>query len=330
MLRAGISLTQCLQALSEQARDPLISQSIDKVKKDIEAGSTFSQALARQPELLPGFYVEMIKAGEEGGVLDDMLDRIAQLLEYENETKARIRSATFYPTLVVGELAIALAVIVKFVFPRFKSLFASRGAALPLPTQVMIVVSDLVEKHGLELVVLLAALAIALRWYRRTPRGRLASDRLAIRMPIFGEIVLKVLMSRFARVLASLLASGMPLVRSLELVEATVGNAVVREEIGAMREGIKRGKGVAGSVKKGGVFPAPVVRMLEVGEKTGSLDEMLFRVSAFFDSQVDYRIRNLTTVLEPILLVVLGVSVLFVALAVFLPMWNLMHVVAGH
>jgi type IV pilus assembly protein PilC len=329
MLRSGVSLTSSIHALSQQADGDVLSQILVTVKKDIEGGSTFTQALKKHPNLYSDLYVSLIDAGEQAGMIDEMLGRIGSLIEYDVETRSRIKSATFYPSLVVGELLLAFGVIIKFVFPRFKSLFASRGADLPLPTQIMIRISDFAEHYWIHTLIGIALLYGFFRWYRMTPKGKAQFDTLVLQVPIFGDLILKVLMSRFARIFGALIESGLPILRSLTIVERTIQNTVVRQEIIDMGESIQKGKTIASSVRSGGIFPPAVIRMLEVGEEAGALDQMLYKISTFYDRQVDYRIKNLTTVIEPILLVVLGVSVLFTALAVFLPMWNIMHVVSG-
>lgn len=329
MLNAGISLTGCLDALAEQAESEELRDTLDAARKDIEGGSTFTETLERHPELFSPIYVNMVRAGEESGTLSEMVARIGDLLEYDAETRSRVKQATFYPMIVVGELFLATLIVIRFVFPRFKSLFSSHGAALPLPTRVMIAVSDVAENYWIHGIVLCGVAALAARWYVRTEDGQRSFHRLVLAVPIFGELILKILMSRFSRVMSSLLRSGIPLLRALAIVERTIDNVVIQNEIRTMREGIRRGGGLTDAIKNRGVFPPPVTKMLEVGERSGALEEMLERVSAFYDGQVDYKIKNLTTVIEPIMLVVLGVSVLFIALAVFLPMWNLMGALTG-
>jgi type II secretory pathway component PulF len=329
MLNAGISLTASLRALADQAEEENIKAILTKVVRDIEGGLTFTEALERHPSFFSNLYVNLIRAGEEGGVLDEMLDRISYLLEYEAETKARIRSATFYPIIVVTELALAFIVIIKFIFPKFRAIFSSYDAALPLPTIIMLKISDLFGKYWVHTLVFAILSIVILKLALRKPKGKELFDRFLLKVPIFGDLILKTLMSRFTRVLGALLESGMPFVRSLDLVIQTMDNAIINEEVKRMREGVKQGRGLAQPLKESGIFPKPVVKMLEVGEQAGDLSNMLQRISAFYDRELDYRIKNLATVLEPVLLVILGISVLFIALSVFLPMWNLMHVVTG-
>jgi MSHA biogenesis protein MshG len=224
---------------------------------------------------------------------------------------------------------LAFVVVIRFVFPRFKALFASRGADLPLPTQVMIAVSDFATDYGVYVVVAVAAAVVGFLRYKKTDRGARLFDTAMLKAPLFGEIVLMVMMSRFARVLSSLLDSGIPFLRSLSIVEQTIDNRPIQDDISHMARNIQKGRSIAESIRPDGCFPPPVVKMLDVGERSGKISDMIMRVSGFYDRQVDYRIKNLTTALEPILLVVLGVSVLFLSLAVFLPMWDMSRVVMG-
>jgi len=255
-----------------------------------------------------------------------MLDRVASLLEYEAETDQRIRSATFYPTLIVSELGLAFLVLIKFVLPRFASLFRKFDTQLPLPTRVLIGLSDFFEHYWLAfLFVVVGSIAAAVVW-SRTERGRVTIDRFVITVPIFGPIFMMTIMSRFSRVLSALLASGIPIVQALEIVRGVVGNKVIEAEIDKMRDGVVAGMGLAEPLRGSAYFPPLVVKMLAVGEETGAVDKMLLRVSRYYDQDVDYAVKNLSTAIEPVLLIILGAAVLFTALAVFLPLWNLMNV----
>jgi type II secretory pathway component PulF len=294
------------------------------VRADVEQGSTLTEALARHPRCFPPVFVNLVHAGEEGGLLASMLARLGGLLEYEEETQQRIRAATFYPSLIVAELCVAFVVLVRFVFPRFASLFRNLGAQLPLPTRVLIGVSDFCGRYGWGLVALAAAaVAGAIFWYR-TDSGRRRVDGWILRVPVFGPIVMKTILSRFARVLAALVAAGIPILQALTVARGVAGNKVVEEEIDRMREGVIAGMGLAESVEERDVFPPLVVKMLALGQETGAVDATLLRVATYFDRDVDYAVKNLSTALEPALLAVLGAAVLFTALAVFLPLWNLM------
>jgi len=326
MLDSGLPILSSLESLHSQTTHPKLKQAIDRVRSDVEQGSTLTEALRRQPECFPRIYVNLVFAGEEGGLLAQMLDRVASLLEYEAETDQRIRSATFYPTLIVSELGLAFLVLIKFVLPRFASLFRKFDTQLPLPTRVLIGLSDFFEHYWLAfLFVVVGSIAAAVVW-SRTERGRVTIDRFVITVPIFGPIFMMTIMSRFSRVLSALLASGIPIVQALEIVRGVVGNKVIEAEIDKMRDGVVAGMGLAEPLRGSAYFPPLVVKMLAVGEETGAVDKMLLRVSRYYDQDVDYAVKNLSTAIEPVLLIILGAAVLFTALAVFLPLWNLMNV----
>lgn len=325
MLEAGLPILGALETLHQQTGHPLLRVAIDRVRSDVEQGSTLTEALSRHPRCFPSVFVNLVNAGEEGGLLAAMLDRIGGLLEYEEETEQRIRSATFYPTLIIAELFIAFLVLVKFVLPRFASLFRNLDAELPLPTRVLIGTSDFFEKYWYFIATaMIAAVAGAVVW-SRTERGRRHIDYWVIKAPLFGPIFQKTIMSRFARVLAALISAGIPILQALSVAKGVAGNKIVEEEVERMRDGVTAGMGLAESVQGRDVFPPLVVKMLAVGQETGAIDKMLVRVARYFDRDVDYAVKNLSTAIEPVLLVVLGCAVLFTALAVFLPLWNLMN-----
>ena len=326
MLDSGLPILSALEILHTQTAQPKLKRAIDRVRSDVEQGSTLTEALYRHPDCFPRIYANLVFAGEEGGLLAQMLDRVATLLEYEAETDQRIRSATFYPTLIVTELGLAFLVLIKFVLPRFASLFRNFNTELPLPTRVLIGLSDFFEHQWIPFVFFIVCAAAAGVLWSRTERGRATIDRIIITAPIFGPIFLMTIMSRFSRVLSALLASGIPIVQALDIVRGVVGNKVVEVEIDRMRDGVVAGQGLAEPLKGSTIIPPLVVKMLAVGEETGAVDKMLLRVSRYYDQDVDYAVKNLSTAIEPVLLVILGAAVLFTALAVFLPLWNLMNV----
>ena len=325
MLDSGLPILSSLDILHQQNEHPVLKPAINQVRADVEQGSTLTEAMGKHPRAFPSLYVSLVHAGEEGGLIVPMLDRIATLLEAEAETAQRVRSATFYPLLIVGELSLAFLVLIKFVVPRFSSLFRKLGAELPLPTRVLIWVGDVTERYWAALMLALAAAAVGGVLWARTGRGRLRIDRALITMPILGPIFLKTAMSRIARVLSALIAGGTPIVQALEVVRGVAGNRVIAAELDTMRSGVISGRGLAESLRGSRYFPPLVLKMIAVGEETGSLDRMLLRVSRYYDQDVDYLVKNLATAIEPVLLAILGGAVLFTALAVFLPLWNLMH-----
>ncbi len=326
MLDSGLPLLSALTILHQQSTHPRLKAAIDRVRADVEQGSTLTEAMRRHPRVFPALYANLVHAGEEGGLIVPMLDRLATLLESEAETAQRIRSATFYPILIIVELLLAFTVLLKFVLPRFASLFRKFGAELPLPTRILIGLSDATERFWLPGVVLAALAAAAAVLWIRTPRGRRWLDETLLSLPVLGPILLKASMSRVARVLSALIAGGTPIVQALTITRGVAGNRVIEEDLETMRTGVVAGTGLADSVRESRFFPPLVLKMMAVGEETGALDKMLLRVSRYYDQDVDYLVKNLSTAIEPVLLLVLGAAVLFTALAVFLPLWNLMNV----
>ncbi|HSQ59613.1 MAG TPA: type II secretion system F family protein [Acidobacteriota bacterium] len=325
MLDAGLPLVATLALLRDQATNPVLRDAVERVRGDVAQGSTLSEAVACQPRCFPELYVSLVHAGEESGLLTPMLDRIASILEYGEETEHRVRSATFYPMVIGIELVVAFLVLVKFVLPRFTSLFKGLGAQLPLPTRVLIGVSEFFEAHWFLIVAGAAAAALGGVLWVRTPEGRRRFDALLLRLPLFGVVIQKLVVSRFIRVLSALLAAGIPVVRALEISRGVAGNRIVAEEVDRMRDGVVAGEGLTDPLRGSRVFPPLVVEMVGVGEETGALDRMLARGAVYLDRDVDYSLKNLSAALEPILLAVLGAVILFTALAVFLPLWNLMN-----
>src|SRR5258706_11952532 len=281
MMDSGLPILSSLESLHAQATHPRLKPAIDHVRSDVEKGSTLTEAIRRQPDCFPRLYSNLVYAGEEGGLLAQMLDRVGTLLEYEAETEQRIRSATFYPILIITELLLAFLVLIKFVLPRFASLFRKFDTTLPLPTRVLIGVSDFFEKQWLLFLFVVTAAAITAVLRSRTEKGRLTIDRFIVTVPIFGPIFLMTIMSRFSSVLSALLASGIPIVQALDIVRGVVGNRIVEIEIDKMRDGVVAGMGLAEPLRGSKVIPPLVVKMLAVGEETGAVDKMLLPVSRY-------------------------------------------------
>lgn len=329
LINAGIPLTTALDTCASQSENPKIREVLIQVRKDIEGGSSFSAALARHPKAFDNLYVGMIRAGEEGGVLDEILERLATLAEHEAETRARVKAAVRYPIIVVVAICIAFAILVTLVIPQFAKLYAGHKVALPFPTRVLIGINYIVQNYWFLILGGLGAAALGLRAFVKTGPGREALDRFKLTMPIFGRLILKVLLSRFALIFATLNRSGLPILQTLEIVGGTIGNVIVTRAVESVRDSVREGRGLSGPMKTSGLFPPLVTHMVAVGEDTGNLDEMLTRVSEYYDREVEYAIRNLSTMIEPILLLFIGGMVLFLALGIFLPMWDMMSVFKG-
>ena len=329
LISAGVPFLASFDALVEQTGNPKLREIILKVRRDVEGGSSFSDALSKYPLVFSPLYVSMVRAGEAGGVLDEILDRLASLAEHEAETRARIKSATRYPLIVVTTLIVAIAILVTWVIPKFAILYSNFKIVLPLPTRVLIGVNTIVHQFGLLILLVSVLLVFGMRRYIRTYKGRLFWDRFKLKLPVFGPIFLKVALSRFARVFGTLSRSGLPVLQTLEIVSNTVGNVVISRVVDNIRDAAREGRGVVQPMRVSGIFPATIIQMVAIGEETGRMDEMLGKVSEYYDRQVDYSIRNLSSSLEPVLLVVIGGVILFLALAVFMPWWNMISLFKG-
>lgn len=329
LVNAGLPFLASFDTLIEQTENSKFKEVLIKIKKGVEGGESLSEAMSRHPKVFNALYVSMIRAGEASGILDDILKRLAMLAEHEAETRARIKAATRYPVIVVVAIVIAFIVLVTFVVPRFAVIYEGFHVKLPLPTRILITTNDLIRNDGIWILSGLALLAWGTRRYVQTIRGRLQWDGLKLKLPVFGRIFLKVAMSRFSRMFGTLVRSGLPLIQTLEIVANTVGNTVIQRIVDNIRDSAREGRGVVQPMRVSKAFPPLVIQMMAVGEETGKMDEMLIKVSEYYDMEVEYAIRNLSTALEPILLLFVGGMVLFLALGIFLPWWDLISVM-GH
>ncbi len=324
LMSAGIPFIQSLVTLERQSENPRLKTAIFQIRRDIEGGSSFSDALARQPKIFNKLYVSMVRAGETAGILDDILSRLALLAEHESETRARVKAAVRYPLIVVIAISAAFAFLVTFVIPKFAAIFAQFKTELPLPTRILISINYVVQNYWY-LIVLGVILAVwGVVWYLGTPAGRWQWDRLKLKLPVFGILFQKVALSRFSRIFGAMQKSGISMMLTLEIAGETVGNVVIARAVENMSGSLRDGKGLTAPMESSGLFPPLVVQMMSVGEETGQLDTMLNKVSDYYDMDVEYTLRNLATMIEPILLLFVGGMVLFLALGIFLPMWNLM------
>jgi len=326
LVTAGISFLRSLDTLAEQTKNKKLRKTIEDIRADIEKGSSFSDALARFPKIFSPLYVSMIKVGEEGGVLDDILERLASLLEHEAATKARIKAATRYPLIVIVSITIAFFVLTTFVVPKFAAIYQSAKVILPLPTRILIFINKAIRTYWPLLIAAAAGIVFMIRGYIRTPSGRWNWDKMKLRIPIIGDVVEKSVMSRFARIFSTLYRSGIPMLHSLDIVAGTLGNVIISRAVEVIKESVREGKGLAQPMAGTLVFPPMVTQMVAVGEETGALDDMLTKVSNYYDLEVEYAIKNLATTLEPVLLFLLAGVILFLALGIFLPIWDMMSV----
>lgn len=323
MLAAGLPITMGLSALREQAKNKYLAGIISGIARDIEAGSSFAEALSRHPHIFNELYVATVRVGEAAGILDEVLSNLADLREYEADTRAKIKTAVRYPLIVFVSLCIGALIMVGVVMPRFMGLFSRMEIPLPLPTKILIWATTTVQNYWYLGLIFLAVVIFVFRKYLKTRTGRMYWDSFKLRVPVFGPLIFKVLMARFARVTAMLMKSALPILQVLELVSRSMGNVVISRAINDIHKSVSEGKGMSGPMRSSGIFTPVVVQMVAVGEETGKVDELLFRVSEHYKQQVDYTVKNLTTLIEPVFVAILGAGVLLMALAVLLPMWNL-------
>src|SRR3989338_1862760 len=324
--RAGVAILVSLGSISEQVNNPYFKNIIKGIKNDIESGNSFSAALSKFPSIFSDIYINMIRAGEAAGMLDDVLDKLASLLEYEEDIKMKVKQAIRYPMLVMITLSVAFPVMVLFVIPKFSALFARFNTELPLQTKILIGLHFVLSHYWYIIILAIIAVVIAFRRFIDTPSGRYVWDSVKLKAPVFGQLLSKITLSRFSRMTSLLSSSGIPILNTLEIVKGSVGNMIIADSIDNIIEGIGQGKGIAEPMKLSGLFPEIVVQMVKIGEETGRMNELLLNVSDYYDSQVDYTVKNLTVLIEPILIFVLGIMVLIMALGIFMPMWDLISV----
>ncbi len=323
LLKAGVPLLSCLEAMVKQTDNEDLQTVIQDIYVDIESGHSFSDALAIHRDEFSDLYVNSIRAAEMGGALDEVLERIASLMEHDMETQSRIKSAMRYPIIVIISLVMAFIGLMLLVVPNFISLFDSMKIELPLPTRVLIGFHHILTEYWYVLVLVFAVVYFGFMRYIKTEKGAYQWDKFKISIPLLGPLNLKSSMSRFTRMFETLNSSGLPILQTLDIASKTVGNLVISKEIENAAYGILQGEGIAEPLGRGNIFPPMVVRMIAIGEQSGSLDTMLLNVSNHYDTEVDYAVKNLTSMIEPILTVGVGVIVLFLAMAIFLPMWDL-------
>ena len=326
LLKSGIAITVALSSIAEQTKNKLLKETINAVLKDIQTGVSFSEALAKHPDIFSDLFVSMIKVGETTGILDEVLERLTQLNMQELEVKARIKSAMTYPLILVTVAIIIVSFLLINIIPKFVVVFETYEAKLPLATQILLGISFLLRRLWL---LVIAAVAIFIFWFRRyikTEKGRYKFDFYLLRLPLFGQLYLKLIVARFSRTLGALVKSGVSILEALSVTEKTVGNSVISRVIDNIRSAITEGQSLTEPFKASGVFPPAVIQMVSLGEKSGKLDQMLIEVADFYDREVDYTIRNITTALEPLLLLAMGGMVAFIALSVLLPIFNLIKV----
>lgn len=319
MVNAGLPLVQGLDTLADQMENPSLKTLIRKLEDDVAGGESFSQALLKHQKVFSEFYVSMIRAGEESGTLDEILNRLATYLENSAKLARKVKSALVYPAVVTVMSILIVMVLILKVVPTFKNIFDAFGGTLPLPTRVLIGTSEILKDYFLIVAGILAVAFFLLRKYVRTEKGRLQFDGLKLRIIIFGSLMKKVALAKFARTLCTLIKSSVPILKALEIVGATSGNKVLEKTLSSVGIGVKEGKTIAEPLSKSRFFPAMVVKMISVGEKTGALEDMLTKIADFYESEVDAAVDGLTSVIEPVLICFLGIIIGGIVIAMFLP-----------
>jgi type IV pilus assembly protein PilC len=328
MLDAGLAMVQSLQALAEQTDNKVMRDVIKDVTTRVEGGDSFSEALQKHPKAFNRLYYSMVSAGEKGGLLAEILARLATYLENTSRLRKKVKSAMMYPTVVtVVAIGITIFLLVKVV-PVFSQIFSSFGGQLPAPTQYLINVSNLLRQYFIGFVLLAAAIVGGWLYYIKTPVGLRFWDAKRIKLPIFGPIAHKICLARFTRTMASLIRSGVPILEVLAIVQNTVGNVIMEAAVKAAAVDIERGEGISAALSKHPIFPTMIIRMMTAGEQTGKIDAMLERVSDFLDEEIENTLSGLTALIEPLLIVFLGVVVGGIVICMFLPIFKLSELVS--
>jgi type IV pilus assembly protein PilC len=326
MINAGLPLVQCLEILSTQSENKVLRETIGEVKTQVEAGSTFSDALRRHPKVFDDLYVNLVHAGEVGGLLDTILTRLAKYIEKAMKLKGQIKSAMVYPAAIMGVAVVVISVLMIWVIPIFAKMFIELSGgkvALPGPTQLVIDISNAFTSYWYVIFGSLVAIIFGIKKYYATVQGRKAIDKLLLKTPVFGDLIRKASVAKFTRTLGTLLASGVPLLDGMTICAKTAGNKVIEETLINARTSISGGKTIADPLAASGVFPKMVTHMIAVGESTGALDAMLGKIADFYEDEVDQAVASLTSLLEPIMMVFLGVVIGFIVIAMYLPIFKM-------
>jgi type IV pilus assembly protein PilC len=324
LVEAGLPLLRGLRVLEKQEKNVTLKRIIGELSQSIEGGSTFSEALAQHPKVFNRLFVNMVKAGEMGGVLEIVLRRLAEFMEKAQKIKGKVVAAMFYPAAVVTVAVGIMAILLVFVIPKFREIFDGIGIPLPAFTEFVLAVSDTVSNHFVMTVIAVVAFFVLLKALLYTKFGRKLFDRLKLNMPVLGPVISKVAISRFTRTLGTLVSSGVPILQSLTIVKETSGNVIVGEAVGAIHESVKEGESITAPLEASKVFPPMVVSMVDVGEQTGALPEMLMKIADNYDEEVDNAVAAMTSLLEPIMIVFLAVIVGSIVIALFMPLISLM------
>ncbi len=323
MIDAGLPLVQSLEILSQQQESKVFKNIIRVIREDVEGGSTFAGALKKHPATFNDLYTNLVVAGEEGGILDNILNRLANYIEKSEALKKKVKSALIYPATIVGVAVIVVGILMIFVIPVFETMFKSSGQNLPLPTLIVVTLSKMIKKYVVIFIPAMILLFFILRKYYQTQNGRAVVDRLLLKLPVFGSLFKKIAVARFSRTLGTLVSSGVPILDGLTIVSRTSGNRTIETAILNARASIREGETIAEPLSRSNIFPPMVIQMISVGESTGALDTMLSKIAEFYEEEVDIAVVNLTSLLEPFLMVFLGIVIGGVVISMYLPIFNM-------
>ena len=326
MIDAGLPLVQCLEILASQQENKLLKKTLHDIRQDVEGGATFSAALKRHPKIFGALYTNMVEAGEAGGILDTILNRLAAYIEKAMILKRRVKTAMFYPATIISVAVVVVIFLLLYVIPTFQQMFAGFGATLPLPTLFVLALSNFVRAYILFIIVGIVGMVVGIRVFNGTEGGKRTIDRILLRLPVFGPLIRKVAVAKFSRTLGTLVSSGVSILEGLDITARTAGNKIVEEAVFRARTVIAQGKTIAEPLEASGVFPRMVTQMIGVGEQTGALDRMLNKIADFYDEEVDVAVAGLTSLLEPLLVIFLGVIIGGVVIAMYLPIFKLISV----
>ena len=327
MIDAGLPLVQSLEILSTQQENKTFKNILRGIREDVEGGSTFAGALKKHPATFNDLYTNLVVAGEEGGILDNILTRLANYIEKAEALKKKVKSAMVYPSVIVTVAVVVVIILMVFVIPVFESMFKSAGQTLPLPTMIVVLVSKAIRKYIVVIIPAAIALFYFLKKYHQTDNGKAVLDRLLLQLPVFGPLFKKIAVARFSRTLGTLVSSGVPILDGLNIVSKTAGNRTIETAILNARASIREGETIAEPLNRSGIFPPMVIQMISVGESTGALDSMLSKIAEFYEDEVDVAVGNLTSLLEPLLMVFLGVVIGGVVIAMYLPIFQMANAV---
>jgi type IV pilus assembly protein PilC len=325
MIDAGLPLVQCLEILSSQQENKVFKKVLEQVRQDVEEGATFADALKSHPRVFSELYCNMVTAGETGGILDTVLQRLSAYIEKALKLKSAVRRAMIYPASVVSIAILVVVVILWKVIPTFAQLFSGLGAELPLPTRLTIMASYFIKRYIIWMAAVLALAIFGIRYYYQTYKGRRVIDKILLKAPVLGVILTKIAVARFCRTLGTLITSGVPILDGLQITAKTAGNAIIEDAVMETRKSIEQGKTIAEPLKKTKVFPPMVVQMISVGEQTGAMESMLSKIADFYEDEVDNAVDGMMSLLEPMMILFLGVVIGGIVVSMYMPMFSLIN-----